>query len=132
MGMAVDDSVAAREARHQTLTPPDHRTRDMDHPDARALDLDHPPFRQCLAQGGLVHVARHRLDSTEALQLLEDGKADEIARVEDQLGLLQSSQAPDRQPTRSARHVGVSDDRDRDQPRPSRNRPSRYTSSPSA
>jgi hypothetical protein len=97
----------------------------VNHPDPSAVHLHHPPLGKRHEERGLVHVPRHRLHRSEPFQLFEHGRTDDVAGVEDQVGVLQAPKALPRQPPLAARHVGVGDDGDGRQPVPSRNAPSR-------
>jgi hypothetical protein len=96
----------------------------VDHPDPNPADLDHAPLRERLAERGLVHVPVHRLNRAELAQLVEYGDRDDVAEVEDQIGLPAAAQTRIGEPPRAARQVRVRDDRDPGQ-LSSRNRPSR-------
>ena len=132
----VDNRVAAREPRDEPFFPPRTRARDVDEPDQDIIDLDHSALGKCGLQRGFVHVAVHGLDGRERRQILEHACADEVPRVQDQVGFGQSRQALVRGPPRPARQVRVRDDRDERQRTgsgaPSRKRPARQTNSPSA
>ncbi len=126
MRVAVDDRVAARERRRQTLSPPNRRPGDMDDPEPSALDLHDPSLGQELSQRGLVHVPDDALDRRELPELLEHRDRGEVARVQDQVRLLEPAQALRGQPPRPSRQVRVGNDCDQRQLlAPSRKRPSR-------
>jgi hypothetical protein len=106
------------------------RARVVDEPDPKALGLDDLLGRQDAAERRVVHVPVDGLDGAELAQIFEHGGGREVADVEDEIGGLEEAEALVGKPPRAARQVGVADERD--QRRSSRNRPSRYTSSPSA
>lgn len=126
MGVAVDNGVTARKRRRETLSPTGRRTRHVNDPDANVLDLHDPPLGQVLPQRGLVHVPHHGLHRREPTQPLEHADADEVTRMENEIGRFQAPQALGREAPRPPRHVRVGDDRDERQPAaPFRNAPSR-------
>jgi hypothetical protein len=126
MRVAVDDGVAAWKRRRQSVAPADRRPRHVNHPDPNVVDLDDPALGQDVPKRPLVHVPDYSLDRSELPKLLVDRKRDEVAGVQDQVCLLEPPQALRRQPTRTAREVGIGDDRDERQPAaPSKNAPSR-------
>jgi hypothetical protein len=126
MGVAVHNGVTARKRRRKALSPTGSRTRHVNDPDANVLDLHDPPLGQVRPQRGLVHVPHHSLHRRELTQPLEHADADEVARMENEIGRLQTSEALGREAPGPPRHVRVGDDRDEGQPSvPFRNAPSR-------
>jgi hypothetical protein len=81
-------------------------------PDAHAFHVDDPPFGKGRLQRGLVHVAVNGVDRRQRRQLVEHVRRDDVAGVEDQVGLAEVPQALVGKPSRAARQVGVCDDRD--------------------
>jgi hypothetical protein len=59
----------------------------------------------------------HGFERPEPPELLVDLRGDEVARMQDQIGLLQAAQALRGQPARASRQVRVGDDRDEGQVR---------------
>ena len=85
--VAVDDRVAAREPGDEPFLPSGARTRDVHEPDPYTFNVDDPPFGKGRLQRGLVHVAANGLDRRQRRQLFEHARGDDVARVQDQVGL---------------------------------------------
>jgi hypothetical protein len=112
MRVAVDDRVAARKPGDEPLLPAGARTCDMHEPDPEILDLYDPTLGKGRLQRRLVDVAPDGLDRRERLQLVEHARSDDVASVQDQVGLAELPQALVRKPARASRKVRVRDDRD--------------------
>ena len=130
MGVAVGDDVTARERGAQPLVPSVTRARVVNEAEAKALGLDDPLGGKRPAKRGLVHVPVDGLDGAVLTQLLEHGGGGEVADMKDQLRRIEKAETVVGKSSPAVRQVRVADERD--QKRPSRNRPFRYTSSPSA
>ena len=110
--VAVDDRVAAREPGDEPFLPSGARTRDVHEPDPYTFHVDDPPFGKARLQRELVHVAANGLDRRQRRQLFEHARGDDVARVQDQVGLAEVAQAFVGKPSSASREVGVRDDRD--------------------
>jgi hypothetical protein len=121
--VAVDDRIAVGKPREEPLLPPHARAGDVHESDPHATDVDDAPVRQLSLQRRLVHVPAHRVDRPERLELPQDGRGDDVAPVEDQVGELELTQAFVWQAPRASRQVRVGDDGDARQSE--RKRPSR-------
>ena len=84
----------------------------MHEPDPHAFHVDDPPFGKGRLQRGLVHVAVNGFDRRERRQLVEHVRGDDVAGVQDQVGLAEVAQAFVGKPPSASREVGVRDDRD--------------------
>jgi hypothetical protein len=85
----------------------------VDHPDPRAAGLDDPRLGQRGPQRRLVHVAVHREHGrSELLQLGEEPRRDDVARVQDQIRGAELLDARVGQDARPAREVRIRDDRE--------------------
>jgi hypothetical protein len=101
--VAVDQGVAAFES--------GEAARLVHHADPRLPHFEYPSRRQHPLQLLVVHVPVHGLERPEPAELLVDLSRDEVACVEDQIGLRQPAQAFRGQPAGASRKVRVGDDR---------------------
>ena len=109
----VHDRVAVRKPRREPPLPAGVRPRNVRHADPHPLDLDDPLARQCLLEGGLVHVPVHALDGRPvAPQILEGGHRDEVAAVQHEVCGAEQPDAFVGKRTLATRQVRVRDDRD--------------------
>jgi hypothetical protein len=120
----VDDGSATRKPAHEARLAPLARAWDVDHADANAVHLDDVPLRECLAQRRLVHVPVDGFDRPEGAQLVQHGRCDDVAEMEDQVGCFTAANALVRQPACAPGQMRVRDDRN-DSQSSSRNEPSR-------
>lgn len=121
--MSVGDRVAVGKGFDETRVPPGGTAGVVQEPDPQALGFDHEPSGQRLTQRGLVHVAVHRSDRSELLELLENRPGRHVSGMEDELGPLEQAHAFLRKPAGAARQMRVSDERD--QKRSGKNSPFR-------
>jgi hypothetical protein len=104
--------VAAREREAQRVEATAGRTGGVDHPDPHAGELELEPSGQQRTHRRGVDVAVDRVDRRpERAQPVEHGHVEEVAGVEDRIGLAATLQARLGDGARAARHVGVADDR---------------------
>jgi hypothetical protein len=128
--VAVSHEVAPGEGLHEALVSPAGRACVVHDPDAEPLGLDDEPLGESAAERGLVHVPVNGRHGCELSDLVEDRERREVADVQDEVRDPEEPDAVVREAAGPPGEVRVPDDRD--QGTPSRKRPSRYTSSPSA
>lgn len=122
--MPVDDDVAPREGGRQPLGATERGPGHVNHPDPSPRDLDDSPLGERGEELRVVHVPRNGRHRSQPPQIVQHGRRDHVAGVEDQLCALESPQALVRQPSRASRQMRVRDDGDERQ-EPFRNAPSR-------
>jgi hypothetical protein len=110
--VAVDDGRTARKRSDEPFFAARPRAGIVHHPDPHALDLDFAARGQRALQRLLVHVSGHGLQGAELAQFGQDAFGDDVARVEDQIGLRQDADALGRQPANAAGQMCVGNDRD--------------------
>jgi hypothetical protein len=84
----------------------------MEHPDPHPLDLDDAPFREARLQLFVIHVPGDRLHRGQRAQLSEHVLGNDVAGVQDEIGLREEPKAFRREPAGATRQVRVCDDRD--------------------
>jgi hypothetical protein len=112
MRVPVHDRRTAGKRGAEALLAPDTRPRVVHHPDPNAFDVDHSALRQAGPQVTVVHVPDDRFDRTQCREVVEHARGNDVARVQDEIALIEQLDAGARESSGAARQVGVRDDRD--------------------